>query len=163
MDEVAFDEDLPDGTFAPPAGEVEPVEVERPVPLEELAAAVPFEVLVPERPPFGPPHASIEPASARFGLPLRVSIRYEDFARDEIRGFWILESGEPLPEREGTEWRDVGDARLGEDPRLRPPLRLVRLERGGTYVEIDSYDLSADELLELARSLVPLPPPPAAG
>ena len=57
----------------------------------------------------------------------------------------------------------MGDARLGEDRRFRPPLRLVRRERGGTYVEIESHDLSTGELLELARSLVPLPPPPAAG
>ena len=163
MDEVAFDEDLPDGTFAPPAGEVEPVPTERSVPLGELPGAVPFQVLVPERPPFGPPHASVEPASPRFGLPLRASIRYEDSARDELRGFGVLEAGEPLPEREGVQWRDVGNARLGEDRRFRPPLRLVRLERGGTHVQIESHDLSADELLELARSLVPLPPgPPAA-
>jgi hypothetical protein len=52
--------------------------------------------------------------------------------------------------------------RFCEDRRVDPLLRTVRLERVGTHVELNSHYLELRDLLDLARSLVPLPvtPPP---
>ncbi|HXF74097.1 MAG TPA: hypothetical protein VNO79_16005 [Actinomycetota bacterium] len=164
VEEVAFDEDLPEGTFAPPAGEVDRVEVERWVPLEELPGAVPFQVFVPERPPFGPPQASVDPGRRRFGIPLHVRLEYHSpMPGEEDRSFWLVESGEPIEWWEGVEWREVGGVLLGEDRRVRPPRRLARLVRDGTHVAIEARGLGEEEVLELARSLVPLPPTPPTG
>jgi hypothetical protein len=74
----------------------------------------------------------------------------------------LIESADPIPERAGVDWREEGDIRLGEDRRVRPVLRIARLERLGTHVEIQSYWLGMEELLRLARSLVPLPSKPPA-
>lgn len=46
---------------------------------------------------------------------------------------------------------------VGEDRRMDPALRMLRLQREGTHVELTSHDLSFDEMIDLARSLVPLP------
>jgi hypothetical protein len=129
----------------------------------DIPDSVPFTVLIPERPPFGPPEARIDPPDHRHGIPVKVHI---DFASplhvEEERQFWLIESGEPNPDQPWVDWHEEGEVRFGLDEKVHPPLRLVRLQQSGTHVEIQSYHLEEDELLELARSLVPLPdtPPP---
>jgi outer membrane lipoprotein-sorting protein len=164
MKDVAFDEDLPEQTFTPPeAVDIERVEAPRTVSLEDLPGTAPFVVLVPERPPFGPPDARIEPSDGRYGIPEQIHIDYASpVDGEEDQQFWLIESADPIPERTGVDWRKEGGIRLGEDRRVRPALRIARLERLGTHVEIQSYWLGMKELLQLARSLVPLPPEPPA-
>jgi hypothetical protein len=162
MRDLAFDEDLPEHTFSPPeAVAVERVEASRMVSLADLPGAVPFVVLVPARPPFGPPHVFIEPPRPRHGLPTQVHIDYlSPLPGEERRQFFLIESADPIPERAWVDWREEDGIRLGEDPQAQPVLRLARLERYGTHVEIQSYSLSVEELRDLARSLVPLPAEP---
>jgi hypothetical protein len=160
MDEVAFDEDLPEETFAPPgAPDIERLEPYRSISFQDLPGAVPFDVLVPERPPFGPPHVHIEPPNRRYGIPMQVQIDYSSpLEGEEESRFWLIESADLIPDRDWVEWREEDGIRLGEDLRVRPVLRIARLERSGTHVEIQSYRLTLKELRDLARSLVPLPP-----
>jgi outer membrane lipoprotein-sorting protein len=164
IEEVAFDEDLPQELFTPPQGlGFDRVEPTRSVPLAELPGAVPFVVLVPEHPPFGPPSVTIEPPHPRHGISLQAHIHYgSPMDGEEDRQFWLIESAEPIPERDGVEWREEEGILLGDDRRMRPALRIARLERAGTHVEIQSYWLEVDELRDLARSLVPLPSQPSA-
>jgi hypothetical protein len=116
---------------------------------------------VPEHPPFGSPSVMIEPAHPRHGIALQAHIHYgSPMDGEEDRQFWLIESAEPIPEREWMEWREQEGIRMGEDQRTRPALRIARLERAVTYVEIQSYWMQADELRDLARSVVPLPSPP---
>lgn len=160
VDDVAFDEDFPEHTFAPPESqEIERVESPRMVSLVELPKRVPFVVLVPERPPFGPPDARIEPADRRLGVPEQVHIDYHSrIEGQEDRQYWLIESADSMPERTWVDWREEGGIQVGDDRQVRPVLRVARLQRLGTHVEIQSYRLSTEELLDLARSLVPLPP-----
>ncbi|MGQ0668843.1 MAG: hypothetical protein ACT4PO_04080 [Actinomycetota bacterium] len=163
MREVAFDESFPEGTFDPPEGvEFEPPHVSRAVVPADLQTAVSFTVLVPER-PFAPLEARVEAPIPRYGIPEQVHISFASrwFGEDD-RQFWLIESAEPIPERPGLAWEQEAEIRLGEDRESQPPLRIARLERLGTHVEIQSHHVGRDELLELARSLVPLPeePPP---
>jgi hypothetical protein len=46
-----------------------------------------------------------------------------------------------IPERDWVAWREENGIRLGEDQRVRPVLRIARFERGGTHIEIQSYEL----------------------
>jgi hypothetical protein len=161
MESAAFDEDLGEDTFTPPpARDIEPAWSPRVVSLADLPDKVSFAVLVPEHPPFGPVDASIFP-SRRRGIGDQVHISFGSMLDGEQdRQFWLFESAAPIPTREGVEWQDSGDIRFGEDRRVHPPLRIVRLERMSTHVEVNSYYLGLEELLDLARSLVPLPATP---
>jgi hypothetical protein len=49
---------------------------------------------------------------------------------------------------------------VGEDRHTSPPTIRVRLEVRGTHVELSSRDVPVEQLLDMARSLVPLPPRP---
>jgi hypothetical protein len=162
MEIVAFDEELDEDAFAPPSAEdVEPVRTPRFVSLTELPDAVSFAVLVPEHPPFGPDGASIHPPDPRHGISEQLHINFASmFHGEEARQFWLVESAEPLPDRDWVEWQEAGGMRGGEDRHVHPALRIVRLERMGTHVELHSYHLEVEQLLRLARSLVPLPATP---
>lgn len=164
METIAFDEELGQNVFAPPAdAEIEPAWAPRTVSLTELLNAVLFTVLVPGRPPFGVEGIDIFPPDRRHGTPEQIHIAYaSNFFGEEERQFWVVESAEPLPERHGMEWREGDTFRFGEDRDIDPPVRIVQLAHLGTHVEVRSYHLEMEELLDLARSLVPLregPPP----
>jgi hypothetical protein len=164
MNAVAFDEDFPEDTFAPPdVPEIERLEPYRSISFADLPGAVPFDVFVPDRPPFGPPHVRVESPNRRYGIPLQVHIDYSSpLEGEEDRRFWLIESADPITDRDWVEWREEAGIRLGEDLRVRPVLRIARLERGGTHVEIQSYELTMEVLRDLARALVPLPSTPPA-
>jgi hypothetical protein len=161
MDEVAFDEELPEDTFVlvpQSGGEFEAVPRSRSLLLEELPAAVSFIVLVPERAPDDADvDVIIEPASPRYGIPEHACITYHTFNPD-VRPMSLIESASPIPLPDNTEWREVEEAAVGEDRHTEPPTIRVRLEMQGTHVELSSRDLSARELLPMGRSLVALPP-----
>jgi outer membrane lipoprotein-sorting protein len=162
IDEVAFDEDLAAETFTlvPPTGEAfEPVPESRSLLLEELPAAVGFTVLVPERAP-DDAHvdAMIEPAVPRYGIPEHAEVTYHTFPEDGRSILLVIrQSSEPVPVAPETGWRDVEGFRVAEDHHTSPATIRVRLERLGTHVELSSRDLSVEQLLEMGRSLVPLP------
>jgi outer membrane lipoprotein-sorting protein len=164
MDQVAFDEELPAETFAltPPGGEeFEAVPRSRSLLLEDLPAAVGFVVLVPERAPDeADVDVMIEAALPRYGVPEHACITYHTFNRETTpTSLALRESAAPMPMAEETEWRDVGGMVVAEDPHTEPPTIRVRLEMQGTHVELSSRDLAAEKLLDMGRSLVPLPSP----
>ena len=166
MDTVRFDQDLEGNVFAPPTDrDVEPAWAPRAVKLIELPDAVPFTVFVPGHPPFGIEHADVHPPDRRYGIAEQINIAFASNSfGEEDRSFWVVESAEPLPERRAVEWNKANGMSLGEDQDVDPTLRVVRLERLGTYVELRSYHLEIEELLDLARSLVPLlDAPPSLG
>jgi hypothetical protein len=163
MRAVAFDEKLAEEVFAPPPDrDIESTTSPRSVTPMELPDLVPFTVLVPEHPPFGADDVDIHPADPRHGMPEQVHIAYaSQFFGEDDRCFWLVEAAEPIREP-AAEWRDADGMRFGEDRDINPPLRIVQLERRGTHVEVRSYSLQMEELLDLAHSLVPLrkdPPP----
>jgi hypothetical protein len=47
---------------------------------------------------------------------------------------------------------------IAEDRQTDPSTMRIRLEMQGTHVELSSRDLFAGQLLDMGRSLVPLPP-----
>jgi outer membrane lipoprotein-sorting protein len=158
MEAVAFDEDFENDVFAPPAGRgIETAGVPRSVELAELPDAVPFTVLVPEHPPFGVDYVDVHPADHRHGRSEQVHITFgSNWFGEEDRRFSLIESAEPLPAQESMDWQNAGTVHFGEDRDIDPPLRRVQLERMGTHVEVRSHSLGIEELLDLARSLVPL-------
>ncbi|MGH2711752.1 MAG: hypothetical protein ACRDH9_11175 [Actinomycetota bacterium] len=157
MTEVAFDEVFPEDTFKPPTEKpADPVASPRSMRLADLAEAVPFVLLVPERPPFGPPTATLEPADPLTGDPLRARITYlSPEPGNEIRLIELVESGDPLPERPEIEWTGGRTLGLGKDHRAHPTQSVVRLDKEGTHVELRSLSIDDAELRELALSLVP--------
>jgi outer membrane lipoprotein-sorting protein len=163
MDEVAFDQALPAETFtlAPPSGqEFEAVPRSRSLLLEELPAAVGFTVLVPERAPDDTDtDVMIEPALPRYGVPEHANITYHTFNRDATpTSLTLRESGAPMPLPDKADWREVEGIVVAEDGHTDPPTIRVRLEMQGTHVELSSRDLPMTQLLDMGRSLVPLPP-----
>jgi hypothetical protein len=164
MEAVIYDEEFAPDVFSPPAGqEIEPAWVPRSVSLDELPHAVPFTVLVPEHPPFGVDDVDIFPPDRQHGVPEQVHIAFaSSFFGEDDRQFWLVESAEPFPGKRAVEWQKADDMRFGEDRDIDPPLRVVQLKRFDTHVEVRSYYLKMEELLGLARQLVPLrqsPPP----
>jgi outer membrane lipoprotein-sorting protein len=163
IDDAAFDERLPPDTFTlvPPTGEgFRTSPVARPLLLEELPVAVGFTVLVPER---APNDAEVDvmiwPALPRHQMPEHASITYHTFSRDGIStSISLRESAEPMPVSGASQWRDVAGFKVEEDGGTDDTTIRVRLERLGTHVELSSRDLSVGDLLDIGRSLVPLPP-----
>jgi hypothetical protein len=157
MAAVAFDEALAEDVFAPPPDrDIQSTTSPRSVSLIELPDAVPFTVLIPKHPPFGADDVDLHPADPRHGMPEQIHIAYaSQFFGEDDRYFWLVEAAEPIREP-AAEWRDAEGMRFGEDRDINPPLRIVQLERLGTHVEVRSYSLQMEELLDLARSLVPL-------
>ena len=154
---VQFDENLPDELFAPPTGVVfDLVQTPRDLSQHDLAASVSFDVLFPPHSPVSFEHASLHAAEGRMPEHLHIVFDGMDSSHLRERTFSIVESALPLPERKNTEWREVDDAMAGIDYGVDPPVRIVRLTRNCTYVELRSVDFSDDELLVLARSLVNL-------
>jgi outer membrane lipoprotein-sorting protein len=165
MDDVAFDEEISADMFrlVPPAGETfETLPISRSLLLEELPAAVAFTVVVPERAPDDAEvHATIERALPRYGVPEYADITYQTFPRETPPTFVaIRQSAGPVPESNETDWKDLGGFRIGRDRHTSPPTIRIRLETLGTHVELSSRNLSVDELLDMGRSLVPLPASP---
>lgn len=103
----------------------------------------------------------IESAVPRYGSPEYVDISYHTFPGEGPPTFLALrESAEPMPEPTETEWRDIEGFHVGEDRHTSPATFRIRVESLGTHVELSSRDLSMERLLEMARSLVPLPSDP---
>lgn len=157
---IQFDQRLDEDVFLPPPHsdlEAASTSLPRWVNIQELQDAVPFTVVVPEHPPFGASAVSIDPPSGPDDVSERVHISYaSDVYGEERQHFWLVESDEALVDTRAVDWDTTTGMRFGEDRQVEPPVRVVQLERLGTYVEVSSYFLEMDQLLDLARSLVPL-------
>ncbi len=162
VNEVAFDGPIDPDVFA--ISPTDPLEPEAPwqhdLTLSQLAEAVPSTLLVPERLPDGwivEVHAMLEPASGRGGRPLQASITYM-YPDDRMVG--LQESAEPLPPIAGQERRVEDGLEIHEETRVRPPVRTAWTELLGTHVQLWASGVEMDEVIRMARSLVPLPTEP---
>ncbi|MCU1493611.1 MAG: hypothetical protein JWO62_1375 [Acidimicrobiaceae bacterium] len=159
---VAFDEPMPPQLFTPDRAAADhvssPGPVSRRLSLEDLATSVGFTVLVPDPPPSSAaPHVAIVAPSRRGTGAPRATVTYPLPRTDGLRGNLRIQlsSGE-LPTRSSEHWRSVGDCEVCDQPVGGSSRPRVRAKRSGTYVELESSVLSADDLVRIARSLVPL-------
>jgi len=161
VEEVAFDQDLSPEMFSLTAPSGEGFEAERShrqLPFAELSSAVPFTVLVPEHPDMVHEDGSIESPDPRLGRPLAVRFSYErqQGQPGPVPFVAFAESAEPMPELKDG-WRTIDDLRVRDEGSERRPRYRVVFQRRGTHVEMQSAELALEEVLALARSLVPLP------
>jgi hypothetical protein len=148
-------------SVAPPPGAPDAAGWPRPqqLPLHEVAARAPFTVLVPERVPEGWRLSSMlmqgrdEPR-----LPASATLSYTSL--DGAYGATLQERAVEAADPEGDwrTWRRNGDLEVADEGEHVDPRHHVRLERGGTVVELSGGD--AELLAQLARSLVPAPTEP---
>lgn len=164
MTEVVVDGDLPAGVFMPQAPEHEPFEYFEPtrrLSLEELPAAVPFKVFVPARPPGRLAIVHVRNAEPRRGIALSATICYlVPKADGGHANLWVHQSAEPeqaVPQP--TKARSqVDEFTVSTDQSMGCLRCKVFLEREGTHIHLESTAMALDELIALARSLVPLAP-----
>ena len=169
LEEIVFDEDFPDGTFVfvPPAGEeLRSPETagHRTYSLEEAAELAGFAVFAIPELPEGPwrLHVHFHPARERTSMPGNVVLFYH---RQDGRGTLMVshrkvgEGGFGWPgihpdapvleelERDGVHYTVFrADPEQGSGS-------AVTLERDGTAIQLQSQELDADTLLDLAASL----------
>jgi outer membrane lipoprotein-sorting protein len=172
LEELVFDEDFPEGTFGfvPPAGEeIRPPETGRGrrQSLDEVAALAGFQVFeIPELPEGQwRQHVHYSAPRERPPIPANVAIFY---SRGDGRETIVLSQrkmgegpfgwtgvypdGPPLEEleRDGVAYTVIrGDPEHGNGAS-------VSFERDGTAIQLQSQELDADRLLELAASLRPV-------
>jgi hypothetical protein len=164
MTEVAVDADFATSIFTPQAPGGAPFEYVEPVcnvSLEELPLAVPFRVFVPGTAPARPVLVQVHNAQPRMGIPLSAVIFYS--VPDPGSGhaiFWLHESGEvgPVPSPPGEALTQVDDLTVVTDESMGHLRQKVLVERDGTYIRVESNSMAVDELIGLARSLVPAVP-----
>ena len=70
----------------------------------------------------------------------------------------LRESAEALPVRDEQRLTERGDLLVGINGVSSPARPIVRLRRGGTHVELEGSDISLEELIQIAATLVPLVP-----
>lgn len=167
--EVAFDESFSPETFTfvPPAGEPvrTPADLERlaprPVTIDEAASLAPFPVWIPaRRSEDASIHATFWPAEEEDKTGPRVTIWCPSFG--PAPSFSIDETGARDEGEPSSAWERI--QRAGQQLLVWPggaggqPTH-VRLERGGTIIDLSSSDDDLEALLELAVSLVRVPAP----
>jgi hypothetical protein len=165
--EVAFDESLAPELFvftAEPGEAVRSQEEltagwEHELTLEEAAGRASFPLFVPARVwPTARMHVNYMPTRTHPPMKEHVSIHYWD---DETNRQFSLDQqaaeqeDAPRPELERIDLDGVEAWVWGPPPERRSLPTLVRLMRGGTQIELSSQDFDREELLELARTLVP--------
>ncbi|MGD0042840.1 MAG: hypothetical protein ABSE84_20945 [Isosphaeraceae bacterium] len=131
----------------------------RPLSLEELPAAVPFKVFVPAGLSRWPAAALVRNPEPRRGIPFSAVISYlGPKPSGEHANLMIHESAGPdqAPPLPTEEWGQVDGFSVATD-RSTGHLRCkLVLEREGTCVRLESTDMALHELIDLARSLVPV-------
>ncbi|MCU1491260.1 MAG: hypothetical protein JWM85_2665 [Acidimicrobiaceae bacterium] len=158
--EIAYDEELPPNLFSPnaPAGErfVPPRPSQR-LTLEELAAEVPFAVVVPD-----PALSSVAPHIAHFEAdrrgPERAVITWpvvEQSVRGQLR---VVISSDFVPGSDATVWERQSDLETSEERHGAVARRRVRARLGSTAVEVESNVVSLARLIAVTRSLARVSP-----
>jgi hypothetical protein len=164
MAEIAVDTDFATSIFTPQAPGGAPFEYFEPVcnvSLEELPLAVPFRVFVPGTAPARPVLVQVHNAQPRTGIPLSAVIFYSVPDRGTGHAiFWLQESGEtgPASSQTGEALTQVDDLMVGTDESTGHLRQKVLVERDGTRIRIESNSMAVDDLIGLARSLVPVVP-----
>lgn len=152
--EIAFGESFPESTFSLDTDLSErqaPPHPARWVALGALHRHVSFPVFAPD--PAPAPGPSAEVLSRQEAL-----ITYE--APDGSPQLWVGLTERALPSEEPAGVRRAGDLWVSEDDYAGVPRSSVRLELAGTHVRLESTVLGLDALIEIARSLMPLPTEP---
>lgn len=167
VQEIAFDEEPPPGTFTfvPPAGEevrtAEDAFRAEQLTVEEAAREASFTLWIPSKLRGGwQVHAVHRPRSTRPDVPETVFLVFHD---DALHDFSIEEAAAaqlawPVGERE-TVVRGGVEIHVHERGASWQPVD-VRVVRDGTHVRITSSSLGADALVDVAQSLVPAPTDP---
>jgi hypothetical protein len=126
--------------------------------LEELAASLPYAVMVPDPKPHVLEMLRIFPEDERWGVPACTKVVYPIFEHGLQRGnLWVTLSAEPLPLIASDSWRAIEDMAVCEHSQGHYKCK-VRLEREGTHVEVESDALGTlDEVIAVAKSLVRCP------
>jgi hypothetical protein len=176
--EVAFDEQLPDDTFVftPPPGEevrsvAEQFPVRRDLTIEQAVALAPFTIWIPARLP-ADWETEIGFAAERDRPPMAAHMFLHYNAGDGTHALRIAESPADGPrdteaEGPGGPWRRI--ERDHRPMQIREPAESwqaaqARLDLDGTRILIQSSDLAADALADLAAGLVRAPSvPPELG
>ncbi len=155
---VRFDDELSPTVFSPP-GEQQArfaAPAPRQVSLDELPANLPFTVVVPAPSPSPfDPHVALLPDEQGGS---RVLITYAVSSggrRGQLR--LQLTAHEPAPGR-ADRWQAAEDVITSEQQVHGIVRRRARTFRAGTFAELESSVLDLGQLVELARSLVPLAP-----
>ena len=164
MTEVLVDADLPAGVFTPQAPEGEQFEYiqsSRRLSLEQLPAAVPFEVFLPTPPPGRVVLVRVTYADPRRNRPLSATIFYRvSSSGGPQANLWISESAEPgrqsLVPSPGETWRQVDEFMVNTDDSMGYLRCKVFLKRHGTHIGLESTGMPVHDLIGLARSLVVL-------
>jgi hypothetical protein len=176
--EIAFDEPFGEDVFVftPPAGQavrsvldLEPVRHD--LTIEQAVALAPFAVWIPARLPAGWETRIGFAAGQEDKPPMPPQVFLHHRAADGTHAMTVAESPADRPGEDerphAGPWREV--ERDGRRMEVREPAEpwqpaQVRLELGGTRIAIDSTDLGADALVDVAAGLVRAPSePPAFG
>jgi hypothetical protein len=128
------------------------------VSLEDAAAAVPFELLLPQTLPEGTTLAAVELLELGDAVGVTAYFQAEDVAlgSGEIRVH--LEQTEELPPTTAPEQQTV-EVR-GVEGRYTPEAARLEWIEGGVYVSIEAPGLELTDLLALASSVAPAPATP---
>ena len=161
MTDLAVDSALPDGIFDPPASVAfdESERIRHPQ-LADVPRLVDFTVFVFEQSPGGFPFVVMHSRDPDRGTPPTVMIIH---SLDERGGnLWLTESGEPMPADNavGQVWREEDEFRIGELHVGDGTTYTLQFERDGTYLRLSSAVFSTEELVGLARRLLPMPTDP---
>ena len=162
MTKVVVDADLPASLFTPRAPEGEHFEYFEPtrrLSLEELPGAVPFKVFVPAKAPRRPDLVELRNPEPRRGIQLSAIISYFIPNSEGKHGnLWIHESvrAEQTMPQPPEGWRQVDSFMVCADETMGHLRCKLVLEREGTHIHLESTALGVRELIDLARSLVPL-------
>lgn len=156
MTDVAFDEELPVGTFVielPAGDEFDGTREHESTTLQELPGPVPFRVFVPDR-HLGRPHVHIMRRRNEGRRVTSVVISYSPDDRDPVRPLWINETAHADSDFEPDEgWRSQGSLSVWEQAEDGYVRSKVRLTRDGTDIHLESTGASLEELIRLAESL----------
>src|SRR4051794_18281421 len=163
--EIAFDEPIPDDSFARPPGDVRTAADAFPtlyLTLEQAARTAAFRLWAPAR-LAGRWHVNVlhRPETTRPRIPESVHLFLHD--GESLHSFGIEEAGERLlawrtGEERTVTLEDGEDVRvLGGSSRLPGPPLEVHLVRDGTHIRLYSNDIDEAGLLELAAALEPAP------
>jgi len=129
-----------------------------PLQLHELPAVAPFPVLAPERVPDGWRLITSLFTAGREHPPVEAQVFLGYASADGAYAVSIAERASGAPPTQERDWERDGDVERADDGEYVNPRHHVRVERGGTAVELSGADPGL--LADFARALAPAPTEP---